>query len=238
MYAPTETMPIMEPPLFFPLPRPSPQRGEGSRTPPPSGKEGSGTLALSRRERVQNPASLRERGVWNPRPLTEREGPEPSPPSGGEGRVRGLNVAEEIALRIEEPHQRELLVGGRVEAAQRRRDLEVPAAGLPRGAHRLSLGRGAENPGQPQLGMLAVLLVHAEVRDHGADRASRGRDIGHLVDEAPGRLLEADHDLPRRGRDVVRATGAGDIGHARNDGRVDIAVLVDLSRRERAEALV
>src|SRR6266542_5161673 len=145
MYAPTETMPIMEPPLFFPSPRPSPQRGEGSRTPPPSGKEGSGTLALSRRERVQNPRPPQGKRGSGTLALSRREGPEPSPPQGERAGVRGVNVAEEIALRIEEPHQRELLVGGGVEAAQRRRDLEVPAAGLPRGAHRLSLGRGAEN---------------------------------------------------------------------------------------------
>ena len=90
-----------------------------------------------------------------------------------------------------------------------------------------------------ELAVVAARLQQAEVGDDDGDAAAGGRAEVELLHERPRRLAQHHEHLPRGGRDLGRAAGAGQ-PHLRavvvaDHGAVEIAEAVDLRGAEEAD---
>src|SRR5882672_4674603 len=77
-------------------------------------------------------------------------------------------LPQEVAARIEEADEGELIGRRRLEAPQRGSDGQLPATGRAGGIDGVGLRAIAEGAREPERLVVTVLLVEAEIRDHGA----------------------------------------------------------------------
>src|SRR5207253_5769280 len=95
--------------------------------------------------------------------------------------IRSRELPQEVAARIEEADEPELLERRRLEAPERRRDFELPPARFACLPHGVRLGPTGEYAAQDQLGVRVGLFIDAEVRDDRRHTPARRGHVGDLV---------------------------------------------------------